>query len=319
MAPSLAECLQTVVDTGSPRSAVCPPPPVPPVPPTCEFSECENTVFDYNILFILDESGSVKADNYDNSIDFTKALIKNDVTASSAVSVYSFSNAVDTIWQFDDDQSSRAGVLNALETNKAAYGQYQGQCTDTLSALEAGISEFENSATVSASDTNFLFLVTDGTPCCGCGLSSSTCHVDVCGSSGANVRQRLAAYNVRVFTMGIGSFDITQIECISEADDVYLVSGFTSDDFTKLEEIARPDLCPAHSPTRRGQGMLLNAAMSVKETVLGGHLVMNVIVVCIVAMIIYGYCLNQKNKYEGYKKLASDEALSVYGSTGNTV
>jgi len=319
MSPSLAECLQTVLDTGSPRSVVCPPAPVPLPGPTCEFAECQNDAVDYNILFILDESGSVGAYNYDQSVDFTKALIHNDVSSASAVSVYSFSNAVDTIYQFDEDQSSRAGVLSALENNKDSAGQYQGKCTDTLSALEAGIAEFENAASVAASDTNYLFLITDGVPYCGCGLSSSTCHVEVCGTEGASVRQRLADYGVRVYTMGIGNFDITRIECISDADDVFLVDGFTSDDFSKLEEQARPDLCPAVTTMRRGRGMILASVVSVKDAVFGQHLVMNIIVVAIVAMIIYGYCLNKNAKYDGYDKLAVDDAPAAYGSTGNSV
>ena len=79
-----------------------------------------------NVQFILDESGSVGAGNYDNSIEFVKELIIQNVNDMSPVSAFSFSNVMDTLYTFNQDQTSRNGLLLALDNAKSINGNYQG-------------------------------------------------------------------------------------------------------------------------------------------------------------------------------------------------
>mmetsp|Transcript_49960 Transcript_49960/g.44771 ORF Transcript_49960/g.44771 Transcript_49960/m.44771 type:complete len:384 (-) Transcript_49960:239-1390(-) len=321
-----AICLAKMAQTGKPRAIACPPAPAsdpaspvndPNAPafggPVCSFAQCTNNNVEYNIQFILDESGSVGATNYDSSVDFVKALIENDVNDVSPVSVYSFSNAVDTLYQFGQDQNSRTSVLSALDGAKSTAGAYQGRCTDTLSALTEAVDHFATAAdngNLNSGD-RFLFLITDGVPYCGCGLPS-TCKTDVCGASGAAVRQKIDDYDIRIFTMGIGSFDITTIECLSTTQDVFQVSGFTSDDFTNLEEQVRPTLCPAVMPPFMDRifAVLSTPVSSFNES----SLLIKSVILLLTSVFIYGmYRLYANKKYAGYEKLNTSEAQ--YGST----
>jgi len=299
----LADCLDACVATGlAPdfivRSNVCPPAPTGNTP-TCEFEVCTNHEPEYNIQFILDESGSVGMQSYIDSVDFVMNMIKNDVNKPAKISAYSFSNNPEERYSFTDDQTSRAAVLSALESSKSAY---QGKCTDTLAALERGISDFEDDPIVSPTDNNYLFLITDGVPYCGCGLDTS-CRVDVCGDSGAAMRARLTHYNIRVFTMAIGNFDVLQISCLSDTNDIFEVASFSSNDFTRLEEAVRTTLCEVKTTSIPEQilAVFANGVQSFNESTV----LVKAMIVLFVAAMIYGIYYRKK-KYAGYEQLEFD-------------
>jgi len=298
----LADCLDKCVATGiAPqflvRSNICPPAPVS-NQPTCEFEVCTNNEPKYNIQFILDESGSVGTTYYVDSVNFVMNMIKNDVNKPAKISAYSFSNSPEERYSFSDDQTQRNDILASLENSKSLY---QGQCTDTLSALERGISDFEGDASVTPADNNYLFLITDGVPYCGCGLPSS-CSVEVCGAAGADMRARLKAYNIRVFTMAIGNFDVTQVSCLSDPVDIFEVATFSSTDFTRLEEAVRTTLCVTKKTIpEQIFAVLSNPVQSFNESTM---LIKSLVVLSVAALIFGVYYKNKK--YKGYEQLEFD-------------
>ena len=78
---------------------------------------------DYNVMILIDESGSVNfqphPDGFDQSIAFVKRLIEDDISPNAPVSVFSFGGSgpdVELIYRFDQPQNDdRAAVLAALD------------------------------------------------------------------------------------------------------------------------------------------------------------------------------------------------------------
>eukprot|EP01083_Nonionella_stella_P034602 94698_1 len=319
-----ANCLQKIVDSGDKRAVACTleieesevstyrasalsfyldEPIVRNVDRTCEFEPCTNDAFDYNIQFIFDESGSVGSTNYKASVDFVLALIENDVNSVAAVSVLSFSSSsnIDVLYSFSDDQTSRTGVLAATSDAK---NHYSGGSTYTRHALEVGVSLFKNDA--DSKETNFLFLITDGIP----SGSSDPCDDS---STSTTLLNEIDNLNIRVLTMGIGNFDATRLACLDPTtndENTFLVPGFTPEDFSKLEEDARPMTCPAATT----MDMVLAALYHPYRSFMTASAPVQAIVAMVFALVMYGLYRYYTTKDAHQYKLIPTETEAAYGS-----
>jgi hypothetical protein len=199
-----------------------------PEPKECPPPECARDAA-LDIAFLLDESGSIDAVEWQTMIDFVAQLIRRDINDASYVSLMEYAN------QEDFDQflafTSTAGsnkediIINALQTN--AYTSTGA--TYTGYAIQRAIEAF---AAWDASDDpnnerpNLLLVVTDGIP-----------SVPVC-SDASNV---FNVESVEVVIVGIGQ-QLTQIEqefgCLYDDvnTDVFLIESFTADDFYAKEQ-----------------------------------------------------------------------------------
>ena len=194
----------------------------------------------YNLLFVLDESGSVNPTRYVQSIDFIIDIIQQDVDPRIAAAV-AFGTNTDEIYSFGDDQSNRAGIIAALEAEKTNFA---GSLTDTLEALQFAINEFQSN-NIPATENNIVILVTDGTPNEG----------NVC--SGNNKVASLAGLdtlNIRVIVVALGPNPSTinairsQLRCTFDDPPDFLSGDFNDFDFQRLAGEIEAILCSLPVP-----------------------------------------------------------------------
>eukprot|EP00486_Rosalina_sp_Unknown_P006695 CAMPEP_0201569636 /NCGR_PEP_ID=MMETSP0190_2-20130828/11424_1 /ASSEMBLY_ACC=CAM_ASM_000263 /TAXON_ID=37353 /ORGANISM="Rosalina sp." /LENGTH=553 /DNA_ID=CAMNT_0047992183 /DNA_START=145 /DNA_END=1806 /DNA_ORIENTATION=- len=201
-------------------------------------SGCTTTT-DYNVQFVIDESGSVGPVNYDATVDFVQSMIQNDISDDTPVSVLSFGSKAgpepsigyEIIYRFSDDQTSRNGVIDALENS-----QHEGNLTPTRTALEGALDEWE--AAENAGKLNngerILFLITDGVPY----PSDQTPCLQ-------SIYDKINELNVRIIILGIGQFNIATISCVAFRDeDIYQIAGFQEAQFDQLESELSVVSCP---------------------------------------------------------------------------
>eukprot|EP01084_Bolivina_argentea_P134652 237451_1 len=210
---------------------ICPLPPTVPLPAHCVFSACANNEIEYNIAFVIDESGSVGKSNYLASLDFVQNMIENDINELANLSMLAFSSGTDRMYSFTDSQDDqRKGALAALKEER---NNYNGGGTCTATALQEVVKEFRTTDFISPSDNNLLFLLTDGYP---------NCHGDVC-----DVKMQLDYAGVEVIVVGIsGGFSASKVRClVDDVGDIKTIPKFDEKLFYSLESQLRNVVCPA--------------------------------------------------------------------------
>eukprot|EP00484_Ammonia_sp_Unknown_P005189 CAMPEP_0197077004 /NCGR_PEP_ID=MMETSP1384-20130603/212396_1 /TAXON_ID=29189 /ORGANISM="Ammonia sp." /LENGTH=1178 /DNA_ID=CAMNT_0042515863 /DNA_START=58 /DNA_END=3595 /DNA_ORIENTATION=- len=203
----------------------------------------------YNVQFTFDESGSVGLANYVNSVDFVQDLVGNSVSSAAKVAVLSFSTNNDEVYAFTQTQSSRTSVLSALETEKSDYA---GQFTDTYNALLQAFAQFDADSSITSSDNNMMFLITDGTPSCtNWERQNGLCVEQICTSdtNKNTILNGLQSRHITLYILGIGSFDSSEISCLVENQDasqqfIYGIEDFSAAEFKEVESQFRAILCP---------------------------------------------------------------------------
>ena len=105
-----------------------------------------------------------------------------------------------------------------------------------MEALTRSIEDWEDTPTVTPSDINIMFLITDGRPVCSCGSSLSTCSTQPCGNDGLSTRNRIDAYNIEIIVIEVGDFNTAPIDCLADPGNTFAIPGFTEEDFQDLED-----------------------------------------------------------------------------------
>jgi len=191
-------------------------------------NDCTTTA-DYNVQFIIDESGSVGAGGYALSVDFVQNLISNDISPNAPISIFEFSTDVDLIYRFDQTQLPRSIMNNALGSSS-----FDGSLTATATAIQDGIDEFNRA--IAAGDLvdgdRLMFIMTDGEPNRG---------GDPCA-----LKPQLDALDIQVILIGVGSFDRTDVEClaVNARDSIIEIAAFTQDAFDAVEAQISTTVCP---------------------------------------------------------------------------
>ena len=210
---------------------------------------------EFNINFILDESGSVNQgvgneNNYNNMIDFVQDLILYDINSLSKISALAFSKNNDPLYYFMNDQSNRDGIIQALEDERLRYAD---STTDTYNAIARGIDMFSEDGVIEMPDQNFMFLLTDGKPDCGSGDTADVdCREQLCisatqpSSDGEILITELEERDIRLYILGIGNFASysDQVSCLTSNEYIYQIEDFTSEEFKLIEAEFRTILCP---------------------------------------------------------------------------
>jgi len=193
-------------------------------------SGCTTTV-DYNIQFLIDESGSVQRDGYDMSVDFVNNLITDDISEDAPISILEFSANVDLIYRFDQTQLPRSIMTNALSGSS-----WDASTTNTAAAVQAAINEYERAQDDGdlVDGDRLLLLLTDGKPCC-------DASANPCG-----LKTALDALDITVILIGVGDFDRDNVDCLAsnDRDSIIEVADFTAEAFDTLEEQLAVTTCP---------------------------------------------------------------------------
>mmetsp|Transcript_60170 Transcript_60170/g.54160 ORF Transcript_60170/g.54160 Transcript_60170/m.54160 type:complete len:358 (-) Transcript_60170:274-1347(-) len=219
-----------------------PPPPVPPVPKECVFNACANVIDEFNIAFVIDESGSVGSTNYHISLDFIEKMLENDINDISPISMLAYSSTtnMDVIYTFNQyGINGKQGALAALRSET-----YNGGMTATGTAMRQAVNEYI--AQTQAHETNILFLMTDGHPNQGLATCDSTLLNDI------------QTAGIEVYIVGISSgFSKSAVQCLVQGNDGIINGGDTIDDyiisipqfskqlFYHIEAQLRRIVCPA--------------------------------------------------------------------------
>lgn len=213
----------------------CPPAPI--APPAavssgsnCYLTPCVTLTVEYNVAFIIDESGSVGSTNYKNSLKFVENMVTNNIQDNANISMLAFASGTDRIYKFSDSQrDQRAGALRAIADEK---NDYNGGMTCMPYALQLLIDEIDSDPNVTPDDKNLLFLMTDGKPNCG---------GNVC-----DYRAELDARGVTTYVIGVGSgFSRNDVRCLVELDTrIINIASFSTEDFYRIESQLRNTVCP---------------------------------------------------------------------------
>ena len=170
-----------------------------------------------DLLFLLDESGSVTSTNHELALQFIESVVSfYDIsTNGTRVAMVSFSSGANVEFDFDDYSTLQ-------ELQRAIRGiRYSGGYTLTALALDLATELFNDSSSsgarpVSAGIPRVVVLITDGR------------------SNIYNITQPaidLQAAGVTVYSIGIGNYDIDELRFIASdphADHVFLLESYTA-------------------------------------------------------------------------------------------
>jgi hypothetical protein len=184
----------------------------------------------YHIQFLFDESGSVGGDAFRETITFVKNMISRHINSQSVLSAMAFGQDNDPVWHFSDDQSSRSGILAALDEES---NDFAGSSTDTYNVVKSGAAEF---AFEGYTENNIMILLTDGNP--KCRSADVDCIEDICGAD-SDLVDLLRTNNIEVILIGVGSkIDLSQIDCLVNDVSTNVVHYIDDYDQTLFDELA---------------------------------------------------------------------------------
>eukprot|EP00486_Rosalina_sp_Unknown_P016684 CAMPEP_0201579632 /NCGR_PEP_ID=MMETSP0190_2-20130828/27355_1 /ASSEMBLY_ACC=CAM_ASM_000263 /TAXON_ID=37353 /ORGANISM="Rosalina sp." /LENGTH=492 /DNA_ID=CAMNT_0048014345 /DNA_START=144 /DNA_END=1622 /DNA_ORIENTATION=+ len=196
--------------------------------------QCSATA-NYDVQFLIDESGSVTLDGYEMTIDLVQSLIQNDISSQARISVFEFGTVTQEIYRFSEQQLPRGLMIGEIEA-----ADYDGGVTYTYDALNKGITEFQQAIAdgdINAGDDKLLFLITDGKPCC----SSSGTNTDPCP-----LKDDLDNLGVTVIVVAVGTFDQGPIQCLvrNAQDRIITIADLDQDQFDAVEATIAEITCP---------------------------------------------------------------------------
>ncbi len=170
-----------------------------------------------DVLLLMDASGSVGSSDFDMEKTFVNDVINSVFPdPEDRVGIIRFSTSVDTLYQFDDDQT-RTTLSSFVNTIS-----YPGGWTDTLGALNQAIVEFD---TLSSTEKDkLIIIITDGNPI----LSGEA--QDVCPLN-ADLQSR----DIKVVFVAVGSnIDTSKIDCLVDDPTIDIISVA---DFNNLDGV----------------------------------------------------------------------------------
>merc|ERR1719295_2087918 len=201
-----------------------------------------------NIVFLMDESGSVDSDEWDIIVNFVDRIATYDVAGPSYVSLFEYAS-LPAFTQFLDWTPVSTGsddITSALTRNN--YNS--AGLTYTWDAVNRVLDEFwsyrKNCTDGCETRHDILFLLTDGAP-----------TDDVCPDM--NERANTTTVDIVIIGIGTNAEDsdtwMSQIDCLDVADgyqDIYYVEEFETDDFNSIEAVIRNYTCSGEWPASNG-------------------------------------------------------------------
>eukprot|EP01084_Bolivina_argentea_P119565 211975_1 len=197
----------------------------------CTFPECTSDVA-LDIIFLMDESGSIGENEWQTMVSFVKRVIRDDINDASYVSLVEYGSISDfnVFGRFSRaTQANKQTLLNALDNNVFSSTGY----TYTADAITKTLPLFAD-----GSDTrrDLLFLLTDGVP-----------TDQICPDLEVAVRNSA----VEIVVIGIGSDDgldeltwTNSIDCVCDVGtNAFFVEEFSTKEFNRIEADLRGKTC----------------------------------------------------------------------------
>ena len=179
------------------------------------FAFCVVCQTNLDLLFVLDESGSVGRANYDLALQFMQSVVNYFEVGvnASRVALFTFSTGARKVFEFDTYLTT-SGVVNKIRSTP-----YKGGSTQTAKALKIAQEAFENPALsgarpVTAGFPRVVVLITDG----------HSSHHPI-----TNPARDLLATGVTVYTIGVGNVytpELNQIASDPDDDHSFLLRSF---------------------------------------------------------------------------------------------
>eukprot|EP01084_Bolivina_argentea_P278904 476689_1 len=200
--------------------------------PVCSSNEA------LDIIFLMDESGSIDENEWGIIVNFVNRLIEYDVNDNSYVSLFEYSSTT-KFQQFSNfilsNNNGKQSLINAMNNNPWVIGGY----TFTGDAMIKTIKTFNDyNANNDANNdrNNVLFLITDGEP------TDTVCTTEL--------YSLLSISDIRIVLIGVGS-GLTpdtwtnSMDCLVNHDgsNVFYVAQFDSDAFNEIEAELRQITC----------------------------------------------------------------------------
>ena len=187
-----------------------------------------------DLLFLLDESGSVGNDSHQLGLQFMESVISfYDISPDDTrVAVISFSTGANVEFDFDDHSTLRQvqGAISRIS--------YNGGYTHTAIALELAAELFNDPSSsgarpISAGIPRVVVLITDG--------RSNTYSI-------TQPAIDLRAAGVTVYSIGIGNYNLNELLFIAsdpDMDHVFLLQSYTDAAF--FTQLLRGTTCDSKS------------------------------------------------------------------------
>lgn len=212
------------------------------------FVTCQS-VDELNVVFILDESGSVDEAEWKVITDFVDRIIQYDLSPNSFVSLYEYASLPNfeqfLDWtQVESSPGDRSAFTAALSGNKYNVAGM----TETWDAVNRVLDEYWNYR-FSCTDgcekrADIMFLITDGEP-----TGHSVCP---------DMIERMQQSEVDVVVIMVdptGTLDTTKVSCLDINDkgrDVITLNNFDSNSFNAIEDRIRSKTCSGNYPAGLG-------------------------------------------------------------------
>ena len=189
-----------------------------------------------DLLFLLDQSGSVGERNHDLALDFMEAVVNFfDVGPDQTrVGVFTFSTGARTDFLLDDHLTTRR-VTRAIDRIR-----YRGGWTHTALALNLASQAFNNPSVSGARRPSegiprVVVLITDG--------RSNTYSIQ-------QPARNLLASGVTVYSVGVGNVDVGELQFIAsdpDSEHVFLLRSFS--DAASFVQLLSGTTCDSESAT----------------------------------------------------------------------
>lgn len=189
-----------------------------PTPEECETCPSEDIL---HFSFVVDESGSITDDNFNNYIkQFVMDVIQRDINDVSDINIILYDEVTIELHTFDEQQYPRDTMLHKL-----AARVYDGGDTHTGEAMKAAIDQFKDKG---YTQQNIMFLITDGMHKGGV--------IEPC-----SLEQELKDNGITLVVIAVGT-TVNNID-LNCADYPFEVQSFSKQDFDAITDDIRGITC----------------------------------------------------------------------------
>ena len=187
-----------------------------------------------NVALLLDESGSIDNDEFNELLHFVDNIITYHLSPVSFVSVFEYASLAAFTqlinWQIIGDSSNRANIVSDVYTN--SYNQAGLTFTwDAVSRVLDNIFDYRSTCSDGCQyRSDLLILITDGEP------TDTVCP---------KIEQRMLLSDVDVVVIAVG-VSYEKIKCLDVKDnyvDIIEVAAFDISLFDMIEEVIRDKTC----------------------------------------------------------------------------
>ena len=185
-------------------------------------------------MFALDSSLSVATSDFQTELDWLSDYVGTSLSQDARLGIVNFAADAFLELSFSDSTAMTIDELQSFVEDVSYLGN-DGIGTDTYDAITITTDLFDSES--KEESTKALIFITDGKPCC----TNRGQNVDVC-----SLASTLTTRDIFVYIIGVGSFEISKMDClVADPDtDMVTIDDFDTDEFDTLLDPLSDITCP---------------------------------------------------------------------------